>query len=78
MNGTPARRDEPRFRSEAGGRFRVRDLRIKFVADMNKAVKFYRDVLGLKVKIGGIGRYSSKVSVNEIPYLHSVCALRYW
>ena len=23
---------------------------IKFVADMDKAVKFYRDVLGLKVK----------------------------
>jgi lactoylglutathione lyase len=28
---------------------------IKFVADMNKAVKFYRDILGLKVKFESPG-----------------------
>ena len=32
---------------------------IKFVADMDKAVKFYRDVLGLKVKFESPGRSSS-------------------
>ena len=32
---------------------------IKFVADMDKAVKFHRDVLGLKVKFESPGGASS-------------------
>ena len=33
----------------------LRRVVIKFVADMDKAVKFYRDVLGLKVKFESPG-----------------------
>lgn len=46
---------------------------IKFVADMNRAVKFYRDVLGLQLKFESPG-WSEFVTGETRLSLHPACA----